>query len=67
MIHRAQGGGFEGRAPGPADAAPLLSCCFWCMRPHHAPHPLSVCPACVAALRARSFPMARLEMKARIH
>jgi hypothetical protein len=47
--------GFEARAS-------RLSNCFWCTGPHPAPHPLSVCPACVVALREPRFPMETLEM-----
>ena len=39
-----------------------LANCFWCGCVHPAPHPLSVCPACVGMHRARRFPLGPLEM-----
>jgi hypothetical protein len=40
----------------------LLASCFWCGSVHRAVYPLSVCPICVARIRARRFPMGPLEM-----
>ena len=39
-----------------------LASCFWCGFLHAAPYPLSVCPTCVGAYRARRFPLGPLEM-----
>jgi hypothetical protein len=52
----------QGQSSFDPKAPELSSCCFWCSRRHPAPHRLSVCPACVAALRERRFPMGLLEM-----
>jgi hypothetical protein len=42
--------------------ASVLTSCFWCEGLHRAEHPLSVCPDCVEAYRARRHPMGSLEM-----
>lgn len=41
----------------------ILASCFWCERVHPAQHALSLCPTCVAAYRARRFPLGPLEMR----
>ena len=40
----------------------LLASCFWCGCVHPGQHPLSVCPTCMGAYRARRFPLGPLEM-----
>jgi hypothetical protein len=40
----------------------LMTQCFWCGSAHLASYPLSVCPTCVVAYRARRFPMGPLGM-----
>jgi hypothetical protein len=39
-----------------------VASCFWCGTLHPAQYPLSVCPACMAAYRARRFPLGPLDM-----
>jgi hypothetical protein len=62
MMERNQAGEFVDRPSELGCAASLLASCFWCEDLHPAQHPLSVCPTCAGAYRAKSYPMGPLEM-----